>query len=94
MTYETCVKSYMAPQSCKAVSIHAHEISEWKILSILLHSHAPHLGGMNDDVQSDLSTPLFNNGEQPADFHIRILRLQQEITLSGVTVSPTKLLLQ
>ena len=34
------------------------------------------------------------NGEQLEDFHSRILRLQQEIMISGETVSPTRLLLQ
>ena len=49
---------------------------------------------MNGDAQSDLSTLEFNNGEQLEDFHIIILILQQEITLSGETVSTTRLLLQ
>ena len=35
------------------------------------------------DVQSDLATLAFNNREQLEDFHSRILRLQQEIMLSG-----------
>ena len=67
----------MAPQAYKVVSTHAHEISVWTIISRLLHSRAPHLIGMNGDVQSDLSTLAFRNGEQLEDFHIRILRLQQ-----------------
>ena len=41
---------------------------------------------MNGDVQSDLATLAFNNGEQLEDFHSRILRLQQEIMLSGEIV--------
>ena len=49
---------------------------------------------MNGDVQSDLATLAFKNGEQLEDFHSRILRLQQEIMLSGEIVSPTRLLLQ
>ena len=53
-----------------------------------------HLGWMNGDVQSDLSNPKFNDGEQLENFLIIILRLQQEIMLSGETVSPKKLLLQ
>ena len=73
----------MAPQAYKVVSTHAHEISGWNILSILLHSRAPKLGGMNGDVQSDLAILAFRNGEQSEDFHSRILRLQQEIMLSG-----------
>ena len=75
MTNETCVKSSMAPQSYKIVRIHAHEISGWKILSRLLHSCAPHFGGMNGDVQSDLATLEFKNGEELEDFHSRIIRL-------------------
>ena len=54
----------MAPQSYKVVSTHDHEISGWTILSILLHSRAPHLGGMNCNVQSDIATLAFNNGEK------------------------------
>ena len=49
---------------------------------------------MNGDVQSDLATLAFRNGEQLEYFHSRILRLQQEIMLSGEIVSPTRLLLQ
>ena len=84
----------MAPQACKIVSTPAHEISGWTILSRLIHSHAPHIGGMNGDVQYDLATLAFSNGEQLEYFHSRILRLQQEIMLSGEIVSPTRLLLQ
>ena len=84
----------MAPQACKIVSTYAHDISGWNILSRLLHSRAPHLGDMNGDVQSDLATLAFRNGEQPEYFHIRILRLQQEIMISGEIVSPTRLLFQ
>ena len=67
----------MAPQAYKVIITHANEISGYKILSILLHSCSPHLGGMNVDVQSDLATLAFNNGEQ-----IETIRLQQEIILS------------
>ena len=49
---------------------------------------------MNGDVQSDLSTLAFKNGEKLEDFHSRILRLHQEIMLSGEIVSPNRLLLQ
>ena len=93
MTNDTCIKSPMAPQAYKIVSTHAHEISGWTVLSRLLHSCAPHLGVMNGDVQSDLATLAFRNGEQFEDFHSRILRLQQEIMLSGETVSPTIILI-
>ena len=83
MTNGTCVKSSLAPQAYKFFSTHAYETSVWIILSRLLHLHAPHLGGMNGDIQSDLATLDFRNGEQLEDFHIRIIKLQQEIMLSG-----------
>ena len=72
----------MAPQAYKVVSTHAYEILGWNILSRILHSRAPHLGGTNGDIQSDLATLAFNNGEQFEDFNSRILRLQKEIMLS------------
>ena len=84
----------MAPQAYKVVSTHSHDILGLNILSILLHSRAPNLGGMNGDVQSDLAILAFRNGEQSEDFHSRILRLQQEIMLSGEIVSPTRLLIK
>ena len=87
MTNDTCVKSSMAPQAYKIVSTHSHEISGWTILSRLLHSRAPHLGGMNGNVQSDIATLASRNGEQLEDFHSRILRLQQEIIISGENFS-------
>ena len=68
MTNVNCVKSSMVPQAYKIVSTHPHEISGETILSRLIHSRAPHLGGTNGDVQSDLSTLAFNNGEQLEDF--------------------------
>ena len=43
---------------------------------------------MNGDVHSELATLEFNNVEQLEDFHIIIIRLQQE------TLSPTRLLLK
>ena len=49
---------------------------------------------MNRYVQSDLATLAFKNGEQLEDFHSRILRLQQEIMLSGEIVSPTRIIFQ
>ena len=84
----------MAPQSYKVVRTHAHEISGWTILSIIIHSCDHHVGGMNGDVHSDLATLDLNNGEQIEDCHISIIRLQQEIILSGETVSSMGLLLQ
>ena len=76
MTDETRVKSSMAPQAYKVVSTHSHDISVWTILSRLLHSRDPHLGGINGDDQSDLATLAVNNGEQIEYFHSRTLRLQ------------------
>ena len=64
------------------------------ILSILLYARAPPLGGVNGDVQSEMVTLAFNQGEQIEDCHSTILRLQQEINLYGETVPPKKLLLQ
>ena len=49
---------------------------------------------MNGYVQSDLDTLAFNNREQLKDFHSRIIRLQQEIILYGVIISPNRLLFQ
>ena len=67
----------MAPQACKVSSTNAHEILGGTILSRLIHSRAPHLGGINVNVQYYLATLAFNNGEQHEDSHIRILRLQK-----------------
>ena len=72
----------MAPQAYEVVRTHAREISGWTILSRLLHSRAPHLGGVNGGVQSDIDTLALKNREQLEGFHISILRLQQEIVLS------------
>ena len=47
---------------------------------------------MNGDVQSNLSTLEFNNGKKLEYFNIIIIRIQQEIILSGEMVSPTRLL--
>ena len=49
---------------------------------------------MNVNVQSDLATLAFRNGEKIEDFYSRIIRLQQEIMLSGEIVSPNRLLIQ
>ena len=94
MTNDTCVKSSIAPQAYKVVSTHAHEKSVWTILSRIIHSLAPHFGGLNGDVQSDIATLAFKNEEQLEYFHIRILRLQQKIMLYGEIISPTRLLFQ
>ena len=64
MNNDICVKSSMAPQAYTVASTHAHEISGWTILSIIIHLRAPHLGGMNGDVQSDLATLASKNGKQ------------------------------
>ena len=55
-------KSSMALQDYKFLNTHAHEISGWTIISRILHSRAPNIGGMNSDVQYDLSTLVFKNG--------------------------------
>ena len=77
MNNDTCVKSLMKPQAYKFVRTRAHDISVCTLLSRLIHSRAPHLGGMSGDIQSDISTLAFKNGEQLKYFHSRILRLQQ-----------------
>ena len=74
-TNDTCIKYSISPHVYKVFSTYSHKISGWKILSRLLHSHAPHLGGVNGDVQSDLATLEFKNGEQLEDFHSIILGL-------------------
>ena len=84
----------MVPHSYKVVSTHAHKISGWTITYRLFHSRAPHIGGMNGDVQSELATLAFKNGEQLEDFHSIIIILQQEIFLSEETLSPTILIFQ
>ena len=61
---------------------------------MLLHLRAPRLGGINDCFESELATLAFKNREQIEDFHSRIIILQQEIILSGETVSPTIFLFQ
>ena len=80
-TNGTCVKYFMAPKDYKVVKTHAREIPAYTILSIILHACVPNLGGMNGDVKYDLSTLEFKNGKKIADFHIRIIRIQQEIIL-------------
>ena len=94
MTNYTCVKSSMTHQAYKVVSTNSHEISGWTILSGLLHTRSPHIGGMNGNVQYGLSTLAFKSGEQLEDFHSRIIRLKQEIMLSEEIVSPTRHLFQ
>ena len=84
----------MTHQAYKVVSTHSREISGWTIVSRLIHSRDPHHGGINGDFRSDLATLAFNNGKKLEDFHSRILRLQQEIILSGETVSPTRFIFQ
>ena len=84
----------MAHQAYKVVNTHAHEISGWKILSKIPHETAPHIGGINDDVQSYLSTLVFKNIKQLEGFHRMIFSIQQKIILSGGTVSYIRLLLK
>ena len=49
---------------------------------------------MNDYVHYELYTPELIKVEQPEVFHSRILRLQQQISLYGETISSTRLYLQ
>ena len=56
--------------------------------------HNPHIRGMNGDIQSNLVNLKSKNGEQLEGFHSRIIRLQQEINLSGETVYHPILLIQ
>ena len=49
---------------------------------------------MSGDVQSDLASLKSNNKEKIAYFHRRIIRIQQEIFLSGENVSPKRLIFQ
>ena len=79
MTNYTYVKYSMAPQTYRVVSTHANGISVRTIISRLIHSHAPHPGGMNGDLQYDLSTLALKNGENIEYFNSLIIRLQQEI---------------
>ena len=62
MANDTCVKSSMTLQAYKVISTYAHEILRWTILSRIIHSHEPNLGGMNGDFQSNLATLAFKNG--------------------------------
>ena len=49
---------------------------------------------MNGDVNSDQATLSLKSGEYLEDFHRNIIRLQQEIILSGETVSTTRFIFQ
>ena len=49
---------------------------------------------MNDDVQYNIANLAFKNGEQLEYFHSRIIRIQQEMMLSGEDFSPTRILFQ
>ena len=82
----------MATQAYKVFSTCANDIPGWTILSRLINPRAPHLVGTDGDVQYYLSTLAFKNGEQLEYFHIRILRLQQEIVLSREIVSPNRII--
>ena len=53
-------------------------------------TQTPHIRiGMNGDVHTDIDNLAFKNLEQLEYFCSRIIRFQQEINLSGETVSPT-----
>ena len=49
---------------------------------------------MSGDVKSDLDTLELNQLEQLEDCHIKILIIQQYITLYGENIYPTRLLFQ
>ena len=76
-TNDTCVKYFMTPQAYKVVNIHTYKILGWTILSRIIHSQHPHIGGMNDDVQYELGTMALNNREQLGYIYCRILKLQR-----------------
>ena len=66
----------MKPQAYKVTTTRAHEISVWTVLSRLLHSRDPHLGGTNGDVQYDLGTLVLpktdsTKTQQPTTPHIK-----------------------
>ena len=84
----------MTPQSYNVLNNPSYGILRWAIISRLLHSHAPHLVGMNGDVNSDLSILLFKNREQLEYFRSIILRPQKDIIFTGETLSLTRILLQ
>ena len=84
----------MVPQRYKVSTSHDKEILGWTILSRLLHTIGPHIGGTNVEVQSELATLSSKKLEQLDGFHNRIIRLQREINISVETVSTTRLLLQ
>ena len=84
----------MAPHAYKVVNNHAHKISAWKFLYRIIRTRSPNLVGINGEVHSDLATLVFKNVEQLENFHGKSLRLQQEIKISGETVSPTTLFFQ
>ena len=75
LTNYTYVKSYIETHSYKILNTYVHEISVWTILYVLIHLRAPHIGGMNGDVQYDLVTLEFDSREQLEYFHSIILRL-------------------
>ena len=83
----------MEPQAFKVVTTHTNKIFVCTILSITISDRYSHLGGMNGDVQTNLATLEFKKRKNDEVFHERILRLQQEISLSGEPVSPTRILL-
>ena len=55
-TNETCIKYSMAHQACKVVTTYTQKISLWNVLFIIIHARPPHIGGMNNGVQSNFST--------------------------------------
>ena len=84
----------MEPQAYKLITTHNHEVSGLSILSRIIHERAPRLEGINGGFKYDLYTLDFKQGEQMEEHHGRIIRLQQEVNLSGETASPKKFLFQ
>ena len=40
----------MNPQEYKVITTHAHQVSEYIILYIIIHEKSPHIGEINGDV--------------------------------------------
>ena len=89
-----CVKPSMSPKAYKVINTHYIEIYGWTIITWILHAYGTHLGGINSNVQSDLSTLESNNGEQIEYFNRIIIILQQEINIYGEIVSHKIILLR
>ena len=92
-TNYTCINNSLYLEGSKFITTYGHEISLCNLLSWLIHSHAPHLGGDTGGVHTDLATLFFKNGEHLEDFYNHIICLQQYIGLSSEKVSPAMILI-